>query len=178
MAPTTTSAMATPFISSLGESVIYSATVAPSSGSGTPTGTVTFTTSSGAVTLCTTPALVGGAASCSASNAPLGFDNVVATYSGDGTFASSTGSTFIFVQQGSATTTTASANPTTSTPGQSVSYSAHVASGSGTPTGTVTFTVGATTLCTTPALDGSGQWLVFGLQCPGGCRHRDRHLQR
>ena len=166
--PTTTSPSATPTFATLGQSIAYSATVAPSSGSGTPTGTVTFTTSSGTVTLCTTPALVAGAGSCSATSAPLGFDNVVATYTGDGTFATSTGSTFIFVQQGTATTTTASANPTNSTPGQSVSYSAHVASGSGTPTGTVTFTVGATTLCTTPALDGSGNGSCSASNAPVG----------
>ena len=39
--------------------------------------------------------------------------------------------------------------------------------GTGVPTGTVTFKIGATTLCTTLAVDGSGNGDLFGHQCPG-----------
>ena len=49
-------------------------------------------------------------------------------------------------------TVTAQVSPTTVAGGASVTYTSHVTSGAGTPTGTVTFTIGATTLCTTPAL--------------------------
>jgi hypothetical protein len=50
------------------------------------------------------------------------------------------------------TTTTVSVSPSSSTSGKAVTYSATVTSTDGTPTGTVTFTSGATTLCTTGAL--------------------------
>ncbi|HXN39571.1 MAG TPA: putative Ig domain-containing protein [Solirubrobacteraceae bacterium] len=58
----------------------------------------------------------------------------------------------------SGTTTEASVNPSATTAGGSVTYSATVTSeASGPPTGTVTFTSGATTLCTTEALvEGTG----------------------
>src|SRR5262249_14598081 len=57
----------------------------------------------------------------------------------------------------STTTTIASAlNPSfTTTPNNSASFTAIVTSGAGTPTGTVTFKDGATTLCNNVALDGS-----------------------
>jgi hypothetical protein len=51
-----------------------------------------------------------------------------------------------------ATTTSPSVNPTEATVGDSVTYSATVSSSGGTPTGTVTFSVGSTPLCTTLAL--------------------------
>jgi alpha-tubulin suppressor-like RCC1 family protein len=173
--PTTTTATATPAASTSGSSVTYGTTVAPDTGTGTPTGTVTFTV--GAVTLCTTPALNGaGSGTCAASNAPVGTDTVTATYSGDATFATSTGNTTETVTSGgggggggspAATTTTATATPSSSTSGQSVPYVAHVA-GPGTPTGTVTFTVGATTLCTTGALDSSGNASCSASNAPVG----------
>jgi hypothetical protein len=90
--PTTTTASATPGSSTAGSSVTYGAHVAPTSGTGTPTGTVTFKV--GGTTLCTTAALDGsGNGSCSATNAPVGTDTVTATYSGDVTFATSSGTT-------------------------------------------------------------------------------------
>jgi hypothetical protein len=52
------------------------------------------------------------------------------------------------------TTTTVSVNPSSSTSGTAVTYYASVTSAGGTPTGTVTFSVGTSTLCTTGALVG------------------------
>ena len=72
----------------------YSATTAPSTGSGTPAGTVAFT--SGTTNLCSA-SLVGGSASCSATTAPVGTDTVTATYSGDSTFSASSGTTVLAV---------------------------------------------------------------------------------
>ncbi len=51
-----------------------------------------------------------------------------------------------------ATTTSISVNPASTTVGTSVTYSAAVSSGGGTPTGTVVFTDGSTVLCTTSSL--------------------------
>jgi hypothetical protein len=53
-----------------------------------------------------------------------------------------------------ATTTTVSVCPPSSTLGTAVTYSASVVSASGTPTGSVTFAVGTTMLCTTGAIVG------------------------
>ncbi|MCU1288664.1 MAG: hypothetical protein JWN60_893, partial [Acidobacteria bacterium] len=59
---------------------------------------------------------------------------------------------------GIATTTTLTSAPNPSFADQPVAFTATVASGSGTPTGTVTFAQGATTLsCGTVAVNGSGQ---------------------
>jgi hypothetical protein len=149
--------------------VSYSAHVAPTTGSGTPTGTVTFKV--GATTLCTTLALDGsGNGSCSATNAPVGTDTVTATYSGDANFATSSGTTTETVSSAPRpTTTTATATPGSSSPNQSVTYSVNVAptTGSGVPTGTVTFTTGATFLCTT-GLDGSGNGSCSANNAPIG----------
>jgi hypothetical protein len=52
----------------------------------------------------------------------------------------------------SASTTTATATPSNSNLGRSVTFGADVTSSTGTPTGTVTFSIGSVSLCTTPAL--------------------------
>ena len=85
---------------------------------------------------------------------------------------------FSFQSTLSPTTVTASANPAASVPGTSVRYSATVApqSGVGTPTGTVSFTVGPKTLCTATVGLGIGE-----LRCDRcACRHRQgvRHVFR
>ena len=49
---------------------------------------------------------------------------------------------------GMATTTTPTVKPTSVTHGSTVTYKATVSSSSGTPTGTVTFTIGTKTMCT------------------------------
>jgi Bacterial Ig-like domain (group 3)/Putative Ig domain len=138
-----------PSSTTFGQSVSYSVTV--SSPAGTPTGTVTFY--SAATNLCTTPALSSGSGSCNATNAPVGSDTITAIYSGDTNFTGTSGSTPLSVGK-ALPTVAASTIPTSTTFGQSVSYSVTVSSPAGTPTGTVTFTNGATTLCTTGALVG------------------------
>jgi hypothetical protein len=54
------------------------------------------------------------------------------------------------------TTATVGASPTSATPGQGVTYSARVAGADGTPTGSVTFFVGETALCTASFTGGTG----------------------
>jgi hypothetical protein len=55
------------------------------------------------------------------------------------------------------TSTDVSVNPTSTTSGSTITYSATVTSAGGTPSGTVTFTTGSTQLCTTNNLvDGTG----------------------
>jgi hypothetical protein len=100
--PTSTTASVDPGDVVTGSPVSYSASVAPTAGSGTPTGSVTFST--GSTSLCTTT-LSGGAATCTSSAAPIGLDSVTATYSGDPTFAASSGTTSLNVQAFGITTT-------------------------------------------------------------------------
>jgi hypothetical protein len=77
-----------------GTRVIYLAVVTPKSGTGTPTGTITFTT--GSTGLCTA-VLSGGVAACGATNAPTGTDTVTGKYSGGSGYASSSGTATLTV---------------------------------------------------------------------------------
>ena len=67
--PTTMSVTLTPATVTSGTRVAYLAVVTPKSGTGTPTGTISFTI--GSTTLCTA-VLSGGDAACGATNAPVG----------------------------------------------------------------------------------------------------------
>ena len=134
-----------------GQSVTYTATVSPMSPAvGNPTGTVDFT-SDGSSISCDAVTLVGDVATCTvAFDAANGSSHaIVATYSGDDSFATSTAATYTQdVNPGSTTTTLASdTNPSVS--GQSVTFTATVADvspASGGPTGTVDFKNGATSI--------------------------------
>jgi len=149
---TSTSVGVSPGVTTTGSSVSYSATV---TGGATPTGSVTFKI--GATTLCTAT-LSGGSGSCSSTGAPIGTsETVTGTYSGDGSHSSSAGSTTITVNATgpSATSTSVGASPSSVTPGTTVTYSATV-TGTSTPTGSVTFSTGATTLCSATLVGGVG----------------------
>src|SRR5207244_6040996 len=122
--------------SGLGQSVTYTATV--TSAAGTPTGNVTFldgTTGIGS------GALNGsGIATFSTTSLSLGSHIITARYENSQNYSTSTSSAVNQVVLAASTTTlTSSANP--STLGQSVTLTATVTSGSGTPTGSATFTI-------------------------------------
>ena len=72
----------------------YLTVVTPHSGTGTPTGTISFRT--GTTKLCTA-VLSGGVAACGATNAPVGTDTVTGTYSGGGGSAKSSGTATLTV---------------------------------------------------------------------------------
>ncbi|MGP0031324.1 MAG: protease pro-enzyme activation domain-containing protein [Acidimicrobiales bacterium] len=65
-------------------------------------------------------------------------------------------------------TTVPTVMPSSTTFGTPVTYSATVSSGGGTPTGTVTFTIGSATLCTTGTLSGGGQGSCIVSSAPAG----------
>jgi hypothetical protein len=120
--------------SNFGQSVTFTATV--SSGSGTPTGTVTFkdgTTALGTVNLSS------GQAQLSTSTLSVATHSITAIYNGTSTFSTSTSATLSqAVKATTATTTTtlaSSLNPSVS--GQSVTFTSAVIPS--TATGTVTF---------------------------------------
>jgi hypothetical protein len=91
---TTTAVTVIPGSVTLGTRVVYLVTVTPQSGTGTPTGKVTFTT--GKKTLCSA-VLSGGVAACGATTAPVGADTVTGTYSGGAGFAGSSGTATLTV---------------------------------------------------------------------------------
>ena len=122
----------------------FTATV--TSGSGTPSGTVQFR--DGVTNLGAPLTLTAGQATFTTTTLALGAHSITGVYSGDSSFATST-SAAVAHQVTQAATTTAlvrSAGPNPSTVGQSVSFTATVTSGSGTPTGTVQFRDGVTNL--------------------------------
>jgi hypothetical protein len=152
--PTTTVLATSDLTPVVGEPVTYTATVAASApGSGTPTGAVTFTGDAG--TLCksvTVNAASPDVANCTVTYTSPGADSVSASYAGDGNYLSSTSGTTSETIAMAQTTTAVSSAPTSPVVGQSVTYTATVAPvspGAGTPTGTVTFTGSAGTLCAT-----------------------------
>ncbi|MGW3161560.1 beta strand repeat-containing protein [Streptomyces sp. NPDC001142] len=154
-AATTTTVTATPNPSVCGQAVTLCATVtANAPGSGTPTGSVTFTAPGGLNV--TVPLNAGGQACFSSTSLITG--TVTAVYNGSSCFLPSTGAASLTVNP-AASTTTVTATPSTSVCGQSVTLCATVTitpPGSGTPTGTVTFT-GPGGLNQTVALGAAGQ---------------------
>lgn len=163
-ASTTTTLNVSANPSLVGQSLTFTATVtvvAP--GVGTPTGTVTF--KDGATTL-GTGTISGNAATFTTSSLTLGSHSITAVYSGDSNFNTSSSATLIQVvnQAGTTTIVTSSANP--SVIGQTVTFTATVsvsAPGSGTPTGTITFKDGATTLGTGTLSGGTATFSINSL---------------
>ena len=109
------------------------------------TGTVTFTNSL-SVTLCVAT-LPSPQCTTPVSLAP-GTYPVTATYSGDGTYTSSSSTNSVSLTVLAPTKTVASASPTDVPSGSPVTYSAVVTSSYGAPTGTVRFRTPAMLLCT------------------------------
>ena len=142
---------------SYGQSVIFTATVAAvSPGSGTPTGTVSFYDGS---TQLGTSTLSGNIATFSTSSLSTGAHQITATYQGDSSYSGSTSGMFTQNVDMSDTNVQLSSSVNPSVYGQSVTFTATVAAvspGSGTPAGTVTFTIDGSRPGGTVALDSAG----------------------
>jgi hypothetical protein len=112
-----------------GKRVIFSATVSPQSGTGVPTGQVTFY--NGTTALATVP-LTSGSASYTTSKLPLGTSMITAVYGGS---SNNSGSTSAPVNQvvTAATTTSLTSVPNPSSYSQAVTLTATVTSGVGFP---------------------------------------------
>ncbi|WP_426571063.1 Ig-like domain repeat protein [Aquihabitans sp. McL0605] len=140
------------------QSVTFSAKVTPAFGAPTPTGTVTFT--DGATVLGTAPVDAGWNAAFSTTALAVGDHSIVATYGGDADFTGSASSAFNQAVVRASTLTFLSVAPTPSVAGEPVTFTADVLvlpPGTGTATGTVTFTEGATVLGTAPVTAGSAE---------------------
>ena len=140
LATTTTITSDTPDPSDVGQAVIVTWTVTGTSG--TPTGTVTV---ADGFNSCTASVAAG---QCTISSLTTsGNRTLTATYSGDSTFASSTGTAAHVVRFASTSTITAD-TPDPSSSGQAVTVVYSVASSGGpTPTGNVTVTDGSGATC-------------------------------
>jgi hypothetical protein len=153
-APSATALVSSANPSVFGQSVTFTATV---TGTGPiPTGTVTFL--DGATTLGTGALNGSGVATFTTSALAVASHPITASYGGDSNFTISTSPVVNQVVNKASTTTALVSNINPSTSGQAVTFTATVtavAPGTGTPTGTVTFLDGATTLGT-GALNGSG----------------------
>lgn len=156
--PTKTTVTSSASTAVVGQSVTLTATVAATApGSGTPTGTVTFfdgMTNLGPGTL-----NGSGKATLTLSNLPLGADSITVSYGGDGNYQAGSSPTFTETINQAATKTVVTSSSKPSVYGQSVTFTATVTitkPGSGTPTGTVTFMDGSTTLGP-GTLNGAGQ---------------------
>jgi hypothetical protein len=147
----------------VGQPIIVDVSVSANSpGIGTPTGTVTV--SDGGTQTCTTADLIGGAGSCAITELTANSYSFTGTYNGDtNDAASTTGSgTEVTVSQDATTTSIVdtTANPVVGQPiTVEVSVSAN-SPGSGTPTGTVTVSDGASHTCPAVLSDGSGSCAI------------------
>ena len=129
---TTTSLTSAPNPSVFGGSVVFTATVARTSGTGTPTGTVNFYTCTSA-TNCSSPTSLGsgtlssGKATYSTSSLPVGNTYVEAVYQGvTGSYSPSTSSIITQVVNIVGTSTALTSSPNPSTYGTSVTFTATV----------------------------------------------------
>jgi hypothetical protein len=186
-----------------GTSVTLSGSVTPGSGSGTPTGNVTFIPSSGGLgnpqdpnsgAFLNPPPLAtldgSGNYSVAVTNLPAGTYTLVARYGGDGTFSPSTSAPITLTVTPEAATVTIAPNAfngTTcvETPQTTFVYGSYVwtdinvagASGQGVPTGTVAVTDNSNPLVTTPVnANGEGHFLSGAIptsSCVSGFTFQD-----
>ena len=140
-----------------GQSVTLSATVqAVAPGAGVPSGMIQFMNGT---TLLGTTSLSSGTGSIVTSTLALGANSITVQYSGDTNFTGQT-STATTVTVGQASTTAnLSSTPASPVFGQSVTLTANlvvISPGTGTPTGTVQFMLGSTSLGTATLASGKG----------------------
>jgi hypothetical protein len=139
-----------------GQSVTLTAVIAPSTqGIASPTGSVTFKNGS---TILGQVALSAGQAGIVALTLPVGSDSISAVYSGDSNYSAGTPAVLVETVNLASSQTSLMSSPNPSKSGQAVTFNATItaiAPGKGTPTGTVTFYNGSSTLDT--ASVGSGK---------------------
>ncbi|MFE1246380.1 Ig-like domain-containing protein, partial [Streptomyces sp. NPDC058766] len=158
LANTTTTLVVDPEPSLCGETVTLTAQVTPvPPGAGTPTGSVSFIVSDDGPVM-SAPVDATGQAQVTISDLPVGLHRAAAFYTGDAEFNASNSPLMVLVVEQAPVTLTASAGPDPSVCGQEVELCATVTQtlpGSGTPTGTVTFT-GPGGLTASAPLDADG----------------------
>ncbi|GAA5149458.1 hypothetical protein GCM10023213_47190 [Prosthecobacter algae] len=138
-----------------GDPVNFTASVTPVSGGSTATGSVVF--KDGSTTLDTVALNGSGVATYGSSVLSEGSHNITATYGGSATLHGKVSPVLAQVVSKGNTSVTLASSLNPALPGASVTFTATVAalSGGGTPTGSVVFQDGSTTLSTV-AINGSG----------------------
>jgi FtsP/CotA-like multicopper oxidase with cupredoxin domain len=134
----------------VGDSVTFTATVAPATGTGVPTGTVTFRIDG--VAIASPPTLVGGKATYTTAGLAAGPHTVAATYNGDLNFVTSTSAGITQTVNKRATTSVVTSSLNPSFVGDSVTFTATV--GPALATGTVTFRIDGVAMASPPTLVG------------------------
>jgi hypothetical protein len=159
-AATSVGLSASPSASRFAQPVAFYATIKSATGA-TPTGSVTF---KDGATIIQTISVISGRAKISTSKLAVGAHSITAVYSGSTNFTGSTSAalTFVVSKAGTTTTVTSSLNPAIH--GNSVTFAATVKpSTSGTPTGSLTFKDGATTLATVALSSGKAAFTTSTL---------------
>jgi MYXO-CTERM domain-containing protein len=145
----------------LGQPVTFTATVsAVAPGTGAPTGTVTF--SDGGSVLGTGTVGGGGQATFTTSTLAVGAHSITAAYGGDDGFNASTSTAFSVTVGQLASSTTLASMPNPQSVGGSVTFTATV-TGSGTPTGSVSFLDGTTMLGSATLASGQATFMTSAL---------------
>lgn len=144
-AASATALVSSPTTSTFGQPVTFTATVTSPTGTGTPGGTVAFT--DGTTALGTSVALVAGVAKLTTSALTAGSHTIFAAYVGDLSFAASMNSVSEPVSKAATASVVTLTTGANSAPyGTSLTFTANVTSAGGTPTGTVAFFDGTTSL--------------------------------
>ena len=172
---TTVSSLSNPSV--YGQPVTFVANVSAAAPGGvTPTGTVEFC--DGATSL-GSAVIISGFATLSTASLGVGTHVITARYSGDADFDPSTSAILQQDVNQAATTGKLSSSSTTSVHGQAVTFTvvvSPVSPGSGTPTGTVTFKDGATSLGTVNLISGTATFTTSALT--DGFAHDHGELRR
>jgi hypothetical protein len=169
-ANTTTTLASSPNPSFAGAVVVFTAHVT-SAGVGTPTGNVSFSDGGTSIGYATVDG--SGFAALAYANLTAGAHSITANYLGDTSFNASVSTALsqtVTPAAGAATTTTLASSPNPSVLGQSVTFTATVTSTSGTPTGSVAFTMTGTTPLGSAVLDGAGHATLTTTALPAGTR--------
>ncbi len=155
---TTTTLSSSPNPSTYGQAVTLNAVVAPAPPDGE---TVVFMKGK---TVLGTGTLSNGSASFTTSKLKVGTNSITAVYAGDSNFYTSTSKAVSEVVSKATTTTALTSSQNPSNVGQSVTFTASVTPQfSGTPTGSVTFDDGTTTLKTVPLSGGAAKFTTSTL---------------
>ena len=153
--------------STVGQTLIYTATL----NAVATTGTVTFKDGGNAITTCASRTVSAGTATCTiASYTTAGSHIITATYNGDSSYLTSTSPTLSEVVAKAPTTTTVYSETNTALVGQSVTYNATLSSAAA--TGTVEFKDGETAIagCNAVTPHGGGATCVVASYATAGAQ--------
>ena len=149
-----------------GQSVTFTATVTPLTGTGTPTSTVVF--KDGVATI-GTGTLSGGVATFSTSALSTGAHSITAVYSGDASYATSTSSVVTQTVNRLTPTVTIASSVNPSVTGQLTTFTATVTGSGATPSGSVTVNVDGSSVGAITLAGGTGT-LSVALTATGATR--------